>query len=99
MQELTTLGMSVLAAGLCVPRAHMRLTSIGAPVQVAGLQVAPGDLVHGDQHGVLRIPREHARRLAAVADEIRAEEQEIVGWARSADFSAKGLLALRRVRH
>ena len=54
------MGYAVHAAGLCVARAHMRLTAVGVPVRVAGLNVAPGDLLHGDQHGVLRIPREVA---------------------------------------
>lgn len=97
--DLQRMGYAVHAAGLCVARAHMRLTAVGVPVRVAGLDVAPGDLLHGDQHGVLRIPREVAGGLPRLADEIREEEQSIVTWARSADFTPDGLLALKRVRH
>ncbi|MFD4640836.1 RraA family protein [Lentzea sp. NPDC058436] len=98
-QDLRGLGFSVHAAGLCVARAHMRLTAIGVPVTVAGLEVAPGDLVHGDQHGVLRIPHDVAGRLPGLAEEVREEEQSIVTWARSPEFTPEGLLALKRVRH
>jgi 4-hydroxy-4-methyl-2-oxoglutarate aldolase len=97
--DLQRTGYAVHAAGLCVARAHMRLTAVGVPVRVAGLDVAPGDLLHGDQHGVLRVPREVAAHLPRLAEEIREEEQSIVTWARSADFTADGLLALKRVRH
>lgn len=97
--DLQRMGYAVHAAGLCVARAHMRLTGVGVPVRVAGLDVAPGYLLHGDGHGVLRIPPGAAGDLPALAEEIRAEEQGIVAWARSADFSHEGLLALRRVRH
>jgi regulator of RNase E activity RraA len=97
--DLQRMGYAVHAAGLCVARGHMRLTAVGVPVRVAGLDVAPGDLVHGDQHGVLRIPADVAGSLPGLAEEIREEEQSIVSWARSADFTPDGLLALVRVRH
>ncbi|MBP2472539.1 regulator of RNase E activity RraA [Crossiella equi] len=97
--DLRRTGFAVHAAGLCVARAHMRLTAVGVPVRVAGLDVAPGDLLHGDEHGVLRIPAEEVDRLPALAEEIRREEQEIVRWAGSAEFTPEGLLALKRVRH
>jgi regulator of RNase E activity RraA len=97
--ELRQMGFAVHGAGLCVARAHMRLTAIGVPVRVGGLDIEPGDLLHGDQHGVLRIPHDVAGHLPALAETIRAEEQSIVTWARSAEFSAEGLLALKRVRH
>ncbi|SPT52166.1 RraA family protein [Actinomadura madurae] len=97
--DLRAMGFAVHAAGLCVARAHMRLTAIGVPVRVGGLDVEPGDLLHGDQHGVLRVPRAVAGRLPAPAEEVRAEERSIVTWARSPEFTPEGLLALKRVRH
>jgi regulator of RNase E activity RraA len=89
----------VFAAGLCVARAYMRLTDVGTPVTVAGMTVAPGDIVHGDEHGVLRIPPEALTAIIASAELIREDEQKVVGWSKSADFSVPKLLELRRVRH
>jgi regulator of RNase E activity RraA len=89
----------VYAAGLCVARAHMRLTEVGIPVTVAGLTVEPGDIVHGDEHGVLRIPPEALPAIIPKAALIREDEQKVVSWSKSPDFSVPGLLALRRVRH
>ncbi|MFJ5992806.1 RraA family protein [Lentzea sp. NPDC092896] len=97
--DLRGLGFSVHAAGLCVARAHMRLTAIGVPVRVGGLDVSPGDLLHGDEHGVLRVPHDVADRLPGLAEEVREEEQSVVTWARSPEFTPEGLLALKRVRH
>ena len=97
--DLRGMGYAVHASGLCVARAHMRLTGIGVPVRVAGLDVAPGELLHGDGHGVLKIPADSVGELPGLAEEIRAEEQSIVTWARSEGFTGEGLLALRRVRH
>jgi 4-hydroxy-4-methyl-2-oxoglutarate aldolase len=61
--------------------------------------IHPGDLLHGDEHGILQIPAEALPDLLDAAEQIRTEEQQIIGWARSAEFSVEGLLALRRVRH
>lgn len=96
---LRDIGFAVHAGGLCVSRAYMRLTAVNVPVNVAGLAVKPGDLFHGDEHGVLYIPSETAPGLAAMAQEIVDEEQGVVGWARSDEFTQEGLLALRRVKH
>jgi len=97
--DLRRLPYPVYAGGLCVARACMRLTEVGTPVTVAGLTVEPGDILHGDEHGVLRIPSEALPGIIAKAELIREDEQKVVSWSKSADFSVPGLLALRRVRH
>ncbi len=97
--ELRRLPYPVYAAGLCVARAHMRLTAVGGPVAVAGLRVEPGDILHGDEHGVLSIPAAALPGILAKAELIREDEQRVVRWSKSTGFSVSGLLALRRVRH
>jgi regulator of RNase E activity RraA len=97
--DLRRLPYPVYAAGLCVARANMRLTEVGAPVTVAGLTVEPGDILHGDEHGVLRIPPEALPSIIPKAALLREDEQKVVSWSKSADFSVPSLLALRRVRH
>jgi len=97
--DLRGLPYPVYAAGLCVARSYMRLTEVGAPVTVAGLRVEPGDIVHGDEHGVLSIPPEALPAILAQAELLRAEEQRVIAWSKSPDFSVPGLLTLRRVRH
>jgi 4-hydroxy-4-methyl-2-oxoglutarate aldolase len=97
--ELRRIPYPVYAAGLCVACSYMRLTEVGTTVTVAGMTVEPGDILHGDEHGVLSIPAEALPGIIAKAEQIREDEQKVVGWAKSADFSIPGLLALRRVRH
>jgi len=97
--ELRRLPYPVHAAGLCVARSYMRLTEVGTSVTVAGMTVEPGDILHGDEHGVLSIPAEALPGITAKAELIREDEQKVVGWSKSAGFSIPGLLTLRRVRH
>jgi regulator of RNase E activity RraA len=98
-EELRQFRYTVHAQGLCVARAHMRLTAVDVPVTIGGMAVHPGDIVHGDQHGLLRIPLDLASQALDTVRDIREEEQRIVTWARSPEFNLEGLLALRRVRH
>lgn len=99
VRELRDLGYSVYAAGVCVARAYMRLIDIGNPVTVGGLTVQSGDILHGDEHGILEIPPAALPSIFGQAEIIRAEERQVVTWSRSPEFSIEGLLALRRVRH
>jgi regulator of RNase E activity RraA len=94
--ELRGFRYPVYAAGLCVGRSYMRLTDVGTPVTVAGMTVTTGDIVHGDEHGVLHIPARALPEIVDAVEAIHAEEQQIVGWSRSASFSVAGLLELRR---
>lgn len=97
--ELRGFPYAVYATGLCVARSYLRLLDVGTEVTVAGMTVWPGDLLHGDEHGVLHIPAEAVPGILEQAAAIRDEEQSIVAWSRSDDFSVEKLLRLRRVRH
>ena len=99
VNELRQYSYPVYARGLCVARSYMRLVEVGQPVTVAGMSVASGDIIHGDEHGVLNIPVEALPEIFDKAELIRADEQNVVGWSRSDEFTIDGLLALKRVRH
>jgi regulator of RNase E activity RraA len=99
VEALRGLRYPVYAAGLCVARSYMRLVEVGGPVTVAGMRVATGDILHGDEHGVLQIPEQALPGLVGKAEVIRDDEQAVVGWSRSADFTIASLFELRRVRH
>jgi 4-hydroxy-4-methyl-2-oxoglutarate aldolase len=99
INELRDYPYSVYAAGLCVARCYMRLIEVGTEVAVAGLTVRPGDIIHGDEHGVLQVPDDALPAICDKAEMIREDEQNVVGWSRSEDFTVEKLLQLRRVRH
>jgi regulator of RNase E activity RraA len=96
LPDLERIGLVVFGGGACVSHGYVRLTSVGEPVTIGGLSVQTGDLLHGDEHGVLSIPLEIAADLAEVADQVRGSEQETIRWAHSAEFSAQALIERRR---
>lgn len=52
--------------------------SVNETVQLSGVQVRPGDLVMGDESGVVVIPRNRAEEVLEIAREIEEAEQRIL---------------------
>ncbi len=56
---------------------RVQVDPINVPVSIAGVQVKPGDLVVGDDSGVVVVPSEKAEEVLAAAREISAAESSI----------------------
>lgn len=50
---------------------------IGAPVSIGGTAVRAGDLVVGDDDGVVAVPRDRAEEVAEAAEELSGRERDI----------------------
>src|ERR1700761_236586 len=98
LDEARAMGFHFFAAGPAVSHSYVRVETVGEAVEIGGLLVAPGDLLHADQHGVLKIPLEIAAELPAAADRVIESEQALLRWVRSAGFDP-GRLAEMRARH
>ena len=81
----------MFSGSLSVSHAYSHIVSIGGPVQIGALEISPGDLIHGDRQGLVRIPRELAGRLPATAAALRKKDQEIMTFCHSSEFSVEGL--------
>lgn len=84
-------GLQAFAGSVSVSHAYAHIVQFGEPVEIGGLQVSPGDLLHGDRHGVLSVPPEIAAEIPAVAAEMLETEKEIVSYCRSSEFSPEHL--------
>ncbi|MGB7285167.1 MAG: RraA family protein [Candidatus Acidiferrum sp.] len=77
----------MFAGSVSVSHAFAHVFDFGCPVELGGLKIRPGDLVHGDRHGVQTIPLEVAERVPAAAHEILHRRQHVIGLCRAANFS------------
>lgn len=83
-----------IIAGCVTPsHAFVRIESIGGDVDVLGMQVANGDLIHADRHGAVRIARDAAARLPHAIEVIAAREKLILDAAALPGF---GVAAIRQ---
>jgi 4-hydroxy-4-methyl-2-oxoglutarate aldolase len=81
----------MFARNLSVSHAFAHVFDFGCPVEVGQLQVRPGDLLHGDRHGVQTVPTEIAQKIPAVAQRMNGEEREIIEFCRSRAFTLEKL--------
>jgi regulator of RNase E activity RraA len=91
LAAVRAMGVQLFAGNVAVSHAYAHIFDLGASITVGGMEVRPGDLLHGDQHGLLTIPTEVAGAIPAVAAEIQMEEQKVINFCRSSTFSVAKL--------
>jgi regulator of RNase E activity RraA len=84
-------GFQVFAGRLAISRAYVHIVEFGSPVEVGGLTVQPGDLIHGDRHGIINIPSDLAIQLPAVAAKITEKKLQVIGLAKTPGASFEQL--------
>jgi len=85
------LGFHLFAGSVSVSHAYVHIVEFGAPVEIGGLAIQSGDLLHGDLHGVQSIPLALADKVPLAAAEIVAREQELITLCQSKEFSIEKL--------
>ncbi len=88
------IGFQLFTSRIAVSHAYIHIVDFGAPVEIAGLKIKPGDLLHGDQHGIQTVPLDIAAQIPSVAARIKEKEEAIISLCRSSEFSLEALRAL-----
>ncbi len=86
-------GFHLFAGSISVSHAYIHIVEIGKPVEIGGLKIEPGELLHGDVHGVQSVPLDIAPRIPEIAARIAAKEQRLIALCRSPEFSLDKLRA------
>jgi len=91
LPSVRAMGIQLFAGNVAVSHAYAHIFDVGAAISVGGMEVRPGDLLHGDRHGVLTIPTQIAAAIPAVAAEMQRAEQKVIDFCRSGAFSVPKL--------
>ena len=86
-------GFFVLAGSIMPSHVHADVVAYNCPVTVAGLSVAPGDIIHADRHGAVIIPADAAPKIAAAAELLTRKEKVVLDACRRPGFSAAAIRA------
>jgi len=89
-------GLQMFAGNVSVSHAYAHVFDFGGVVHLGQLRINPGDLLHGDLHGVNRIPIAVADRIPAVAREIVEKRRKLTEFCRSESFNRAALQAAVR---
>ena len=84
-------GFPVVAGSIGPSHGFVHVTDVDLPVQIFGLWVEPGELVHADQHGALVIPEEVIGSLSQSIATLQASEALILDPARAPGFDIEAL--------
>ncbi len=84
-------GVQAFAGSIAVSHAYAHIVEFGEPIEIGGLQIRPGDLLHGDRNGVHSIPFSIAAEIPRMATEMLETEKELIDFCRSPDFSFQKL--------
>ena len=79
-------GFPVIAGSIGPSHAFVHVTEIGEPVNIFGLAVKDGDLIHADRHGALVIPGDVMDQLHEAITKLLATEKLVLEPARADGF-------------
>lgn len=91
MAELRGLGFQAFAPGSVASHGNFRLEGVQVPVQVCGMMVRPGDLLHGDENGLISVPSGLRERLPELADRVRAKEKMVLDYLKGEEVTLDGI--------
>jgi regulator of RNase E activity RraA len=99
VNEVLALGLHYFAAGCVASHGNFVIKDINVPVDVAGLRIEPGDLLHGDANGLIAVPPQLRGNVAELLEQIRSSEALLMDATTAGSFSARDLHAVSGGSH
>lgn len=85
-------GFQFLAGSIGPSHAYAHVVEFGGEIDVLGMRVRSGDIVHADRHGAVVVPAEAVAGLPAAARQVAEREARILEVARAPGASAERLI-------
>ena len=95
LDQVRSLGFAVFASGNNPSHGYWQMPSINHPVQVGGVTIQPGDLMHADCNGVTTIPHDIASEAADLCAPYAEAEGIVLGYLKRGDATVPGLAEAR----
>jgi len=76
-------GFQMLAAAIVPSHAYVHVVDFGLDIEVAGMAVKSGDLIHADRHGAIVVPVDKIDAMLAAAGKLTETEARIIAAAKS----------------
>ncbi len=83
----------VLASAIGPSHAYVHVVEFGVDVNIHGLKIKDGDLIHADQHGAVKVPFESLEVLPKAINFMQKKERHIIEAAKRVDFDIEKLKA------
>ena len=87
VETVHEMGFQMFSVGLVPAHGNFGLDETNVPVEVGGVLVNVGDVVHADMNGVVVFPIDLIDHVIAEAKKVTARESEMMDWVNSDEFS------------
>ena len=89
IDEIRPMKFQYLLTGLTPGHGDFGVHAVNVPVSVAGMDVAPGEIVHMDENGACKFPSEHLAAVLENCKKMQKVEEERMGAASKATSAAE----------
>jgi 4-hydroxy-4-methyl-2-oxoglutarate aldolase len=93
LPAIERLGFQLFAGNVTMSHAYAHVVDFGQPIELGGLKIESGDLLHGDVHGVQSVPPQAAPSLPAIATKVLGGERTFTEMCIDGNFSIERLAA------
>ncbi len=77
VDEIRPMGFQYMMTGVTAGHGDMAIKAVNVPVSIAGMDVAPGEIIHMDENGACKFPREYLEAVVNnVAQLVKNEEAQ-----------------------
>ena len=93
IDEIRELDFQYMLTGICAGHGYFSVKAVNVPVHICGMDVCPGEMIHMDENGAVKFPRQRLADIYNLACTLRDVEAERISRIKAAD----GIDALVRV--
>ena len=97
LEALHAMGMKVWSEYVVVSHGHIDVGQANIPIEVGGLVVHPGDILHADCNGVVSIPIGGLNDLPKAIDQVLENERKVINHLREHGYDLEA--HRREIRH
>ncbi|HUD85785.1 MAG TPA: RraA family protein [Xanthobacteraceae bacterium] len=86
-------GFQMLAGSIGPSHAYVHVVEFGVPVDIHGMAVASGDVIHADRHGAVVVPADKIDAMKTALDGLNKQEARIIAASRKPGVTVEDIKA------
>jgi regulator of RNase E activity RraA len=90
-RKFAEIGLHAFSGNVSPSHAYCHVIEMGKPVEVAGVTISTGDIVHGDRDGIVTVPPELAEKVPVAARQVLERERTVYEYCKGHAFSREKL--------
>jgi|HubBroStandDraft_1064217.scaffolds.fasta_scaffold94292_2 4-hydroxy-4-methyl-2-oxoglutarate aldolase len=90
-RKFAEIGMHAFSQNVSPSHAFCHVVEMGGPIEIAGVRIKTGEIIHGDHDGIVSIPADLAGRIPDAARRVVERERVICEYCASRGFSREKL--------